>query len=102
MELWHHSHTPGFSYARTVYYYASPGLRDGRYRLKPDDVLYEPNQPIGWQPQGPGGGDESRAVFYQAEQALQEPAAAGVQIQNGGIIPGEIRWNSGLAVFAAG
>jgi len=94
MELWHHSHTPGLSHARTVYFYAFPWLRDDHIRLKPDDVLYEPRQPEGWQPEGYFGGEEKDSIFFQAEQTLTEHPA-GVRIEHGGMWAGGqlVQWS---------
>ncbi len=69
MELCSHERTPGFSYARTGYYYARPGTIDDHKAIMPDD-LRELRLPDGWQPAARFGAANS--VFYAAEDIMAD------------------------------
>jgi hypothetical protein len=65
MELSSHERTPGFSYARTGYYYARPGTIDDHLAPRPDDLRI-PELPGGWRPAARFGARNS--VFFAAEE----------------------------------
>ena len=67
MELYHHEHTPGVSYARIGYHYARPGLTDDFQPIKPAD-LRAPVLPERWQPAARMGAANS--TFFAAEESL--------------------------------
>jgi hypothetical protein len=69
MELEAHEPTPGFSYARTVYFYANPMVRDNSGRINPVQVLNRPDLPSDWQPVAYGE-DEQYSIFFQAEDLM--------------------------------
>ncbi len=67
MELCSHERTPGFSYARTGYYYARPGAIDDHKAITPSDVR-ELRLPEAWRPAARFGARDS--VFIPAEEAV--------------------------------
>jgi hypothetical protein len=68
MELYSHERTPGFSYARTGYHYARPGLTDDHVTITPADVR-APRLPDHWMPAARMGARD--AVFWQTEQLVR-------------------------------
>lgn len=68
MELFHHTRTPGLSYARIAYFYAEPWVRDDHVPITPSDVTRGLDLPANWQPVAAGAANG--AVFYQAEGIL--------------------------------
>lgn len=85
MELKSHERTPGFSYARTAYFYARPGTLDDCPDIQPDNVrelrLTE------WQPAARGGASNSQ--FFEAEVVMD---GSGTDLRSGAI------WSSGQAL----
>lgn len=85
MELKSHERTPGFSYARTAYFYARPGAFDDCPDIQPDDVrelrLTE------WQPAARGGASNSQ--FYEADVVMDR---SGTDLRSGAI------WSGGQAL----
>jgi len=63
IELWHHTPTPGLSYARIGYHYGRPGLRDDQPPLARGDLMVPKLPP--WKPMARYG--SAGATFYQAE-----------------------------------
>jgi hypothetical protein len=68
MELFHHSRTPDFSYARIAWFYAEPWTRDDHRPITPADVRQGLRLPEDWQPVAAGAA--RGATFHQAEDAL--------------------------------
>ena len=67
MELKSHERTPGLSYARIGYHYATPGVTDDHLAIMPEDV--RPLQlPDGWQPAARRGA--SNSIFFAAEDIV--------------------------------
>ena len=67
MELKSHERTPGLSYARIGYHYATPGVTDDHLAIMPEDV--RPLQlPDGWQPAARRGARNS--IFFAAEDIV--------------------------------
>ena len=64
LELYPHTTVPGFSYCRTAYHYARPGLADDIRRVTPADLRHLA-MPADWQPMAAGRADGG--VFHQAE-----------------------------------
>lgn len=69
MELFSHERTPDMSYARIAYHYGRPGLIDDHVLITKEDVRHL-ELPANWQPAARGGA--ANAVFYQAEDVVQE------------------------------
>ena len=67
MELFHHSKTSEFSYARIAYFYATENLRDDTLPITPADVT-QGIEYIPWKPLAQAGA--KNAVFYQAEDVV--------------------------------
>jgi D-arabinan exo alpha-(1,3)/(1,5)-arabinofuranosidase (non-reducing end) len=65
MEMIHHSVTDGFSYARTSYYYAMPGVYDDHMPIQKED-LRELKMLVDWEPKAAGGAN--KAIFTQMEE----------------------------------
>lgn len=65
MELLSHGRVPGFSYARTVYYYGMPAIYDDHIPLTEQDVEL-PQLPESWSPTGYKFCEN--ALFYEAEE----------------------------------
>jgi len=68
MELNHHGHNQGLSYARIAYFYGTPELRDSWVPLTTAAVTQGLELPRDWQPVGAGA--SRGAVFFQAEDSL--------------------------------
>ncbi len=68
MELLSHGTVPGFSYARTVYYYGMPGIYDDHVPLMEADVQL-PQLPEYWSPTGYRFSEN--AIFYEAEELAE-------------------------------
>jgi hypothetical protein len=68
MELFHHTRTPGLSYARIAYFYAEPWVRDDHVPITKADVTQGLDLPENWQPVAAGAANG--AIFYQAEDIL--------------------------------
>ncbi len=79
MELYSHERTPGFSYARTAYHYARPGLTDDHRIIMPKD-LRALELPENWQPAARRGARNS--VMYPAEEILRERSGTGFRTGN--------------------
>jgi hypothetical protein len=67
MELFHHQHTPGLSYARIGYCYACTGATDDHMPIMPEDVRYL-QLPENWEPVARKG--SRNAVFFSAEDIV--------------------------------
>ena len=67
MELYHHSKTAEFSYARIAYFYAANNLRDDVIPITAADVT-QGIEHIPWQPLAQKGSKD--AIFYQAEDIV--------------------------------
>lgn len=80
LELWHHSHTPGFSYGRLALFYAAPELRDYRMPVSRLDVTLGLELPTDYEPVA--AGQAQGAVFFQGEEML-DGAPRGVSIADG-------------------
>lgn len=72
MELWQHDKTENFTYARTAYHYARPGMTDDNVAITREDVRYL-QLPDNWQPLARGGA--SNSVFFSAEDIVQEKSS---------------------------
>jgi len=68
MELFHHTPTPGLTYARIAYFYAEPWTRDDHVPPTPLAVTSGLDLPENWLPLA--GGAARGATFYQAEDCL--------------------------------
>jgi len=68
MELFHHTPTPGLTYARAAYFYAYPEVRDDFRPIQTADLMQGLELPRDWQPVAAGAARD--AVFYQAEDTL--------------------------------
>ncbi|HSW45957.1 MAG TPA: glycoside hydrolase family 172 protein [Phycisphaerae bacterium] len=64
MELYPHGTVPGFSYCRTAYHYARPGMMDDILPIAPED-LRRLELPDGWMPEA--AGRVKGVTFHQAE-----------------------------------
>jgi len=82
MELGHHGIVPGFSYGRTVYFYALPGTLDDYRKISITDIKYLPY--IKWYPIAYLGSAGYR--YIQAEKLIA--AGSSVKIEDGKIYAG--------------
>jgi hypothetical protein len=69
IELLAQAPSPGFSYARTVYFYGLRMLRDASTRIIPDRVRNRPSLPTDWQPIG-FGADEEDGLYFRAADVV--------------------------------
>lgn len=71
MELYPHTTVPGFSYCRTAYHYARPGMMDDLLPIAPEDLRHLEMKEE-WQPEADAGARHSK--FYAAEDLIASPA----------------------------
>lgn len=92
IELFAHSPTPGFSYARSAYFYAGPSVRDRRMPITRADVHQALTLPYGWTPAPAGGA--TGATFFPAESSLAATDAAKAEVIEGAMWAGGklVRW----------
>jgi len=83
MELYPHSTVPGFSYCRTAYHYARPGLIDDTLPIAPEDLRHL-EQKDGWQPEAAGRATD--ATFHAAEDLAAKDAS--ITLRKGNLYAG--------------
>lgn len=88
MELYSHTETTDFSYARIAYHYGRPGIVDDSREPTAED-LRPLKLPANWQPVADFGA--RNAVFHQAEQLV-------VDGRNTAMVPGDL-WSGGAMLL---
>ncbi len=85
LELFCHTRVPGFTYARSAYFYADERVRDRRVPITEADVHQGLTLAYGWEPMAAGGA--TGATFFDAETALA-PGQDNTRVLEGALFAG--------------